>query len=115
MDNDNSQNGFSSSELIASVFKSTGKVEIRNAFMQEYPAFFPYLKRCAPRMTRSDEILCVLIILGFSTEDSAMLQKISPRSVNMARYRLRMRMELTVEQGLDEAVMELFHSYMARI
>lgn len=113
--NTNLQDCFSFHELISSVFKNVRKTGIRRTFMEEYPSFFSYLKQLIPQLTRGDEILFVLIILGFSAEDVAALQGVSRRSVNMARYRLRMRMKLLPDQGLDEAVKDIFRSYVANI
>lgn len=64
--------------------------------------FFNRLTERFPDLTANDRQLCGLIRLNLSTKDIASVRNISPKSVEMGRYRLRKKLNL--EQGEDIAV-----------
>ena len=47
-----------------------------------------------PQLSQTDLRMCVYIKLNLSTKEIAELMNISPRSVEMARYRLRKKLGL---------------------
>ena len=62
-----------------------------------------YLKRLAervPQLNINDQRLCAYLKMGLSSKEIAPLLNMSYRSVEMARYRLRKKMELRREVSL---------------
>lgn len=53
-----------------------------------------------PHLTENDKRLVTLLRLGFSTKHISSLTNISPKSVEIARYRLRSKLGLSHEQNL---------------
>lgn len=89
------------------VLRDEGDAAFRHRFEQLYPTFLPRLRKEAPGVTRREELLCMLIILGQDTGQVSFLLGIAPRSVNMARYRLRQKLNLDKDDSLDDFVREL--------
>lgn len=61
--------------------------------------FFEKLQQVAPDLTPNERQLCALFRLNLSNKDIASIRNISPKSVEMARYRLRKKLPL--EAGDD--------------
>lgn len=80
----------------------------RDMFSCQYPTFFYTLRREIPGITKSEELICMLIILNQRTKEMATLLCISVTSVNQARYRLRKRMGLSGYDNLNDCVKEIF-------
>ena len=49
----------------------------------------------------------MLIVLGCDTEQISNLMCVAPKSVNMARWRLRKKLGLTSDQSLDVLVRDM--------
>lgn len=81
-----------------------GESKFRQRFEQLYPSFVPTLREKVPSIGRREELLCMLIVLGQDNQQIADLMNIAPRSVHMARHRLRQKMELPKEEALEEIV-----------
>lgn len=81
----------------------TGREEgrFRRAFGVIYPHFTAKLKREFPNLTPNDELLCMLINLGHTSEEISIYLGISRASVNSARYRLRTKFGLSKDVDLD--------------
>lgn len=60
-----------------------------------------------PDITEQEKRLATLLRLGFSTKDIAGLMSISPKSVEIGRYRLRKKLELTREDNLMQYIKSL--------
>ena len=56
--------------------------------------FFNSLSKKFPDLTANEKQLCGLIRLNLSTKDIASVRNISPKSVEMGRYRLRKKLQL---------------------
>ncbi|PHN07573.1 tetratricopeptide repeat protein [Flavilitoribacter nigricans] len=61
--------------------------------------FFEKLNELTPDLTPSEKQLCALLRLNLSNKEIAAIRNISPKSVEMARYRLRKK--LPIEAGDD--------------
>ena len=59
-----------------------------------YDGLLDRLKSTYPSLSKTDMKLCVYIKLNMTTKEMANLMNISPRSVEMARYRLRKKLGL---------------------
>ncbi len=90
-----------------SMFRKDGETKFRNRFTQLYPTFLHNLKEAAPNITKSEEILGMLIILGQNTDQIVDILCIERGSVNMSRYRLRTKLKLNKEDSLEEYLKSL--------
>jgi len=64
--------------------------------------FYLQLKQKHPGLSQSELDFCGLIRMNFSMKDIAILKEIALKSVNMARYRLKIKLGLQHEADLDE-------------
>lgn len=62
--------------------------------------FFDRLNKQFPELTNNERHLCGLIRLNLSTKDIASVRNISPKSVEMGRYRLRKKLNLDPKEDL---------------
>lgn len=92
------------------LLKEKGEPKFRERFEQLYPLFLPKLKECVPNIGHKEELLCMLIILGQDTMQIQTLMGIARSSVNMARYRLRQKMNLDKDINLDDYIKGLLDS-----
>lgn len=65
-----------------------------------YDGLLDRLKADYPSLSKTDLRLCVYIKLNLSTKEIADLMNISPRSVEMARYRLRKKLGLSPDESI---------------
>ena len=66
--------------------------------------FFVRLNQKYPDISQGEEKLAALIRLGLSSKEIASVINISPKSVDMSRYRLRKKMSLDGESNLTEVL-----------
>ncbi|MGL5682308.1 MAG: hypothetical protein ACRDDZ_04530 [Marinifilaceae bacterium] len=69
------------------------EAEFRDQFNSLYPNFQAALKKEIPNVTRKEELLCMLITLGQGPQEIANIMGIAHRSVIMARYRLKQKLD----------------------
>ncbi len=67
-----------------------------------YDDFFSKLKVQFPTLTNNEKRLCALLRLNLSTKEIATLNNISTKAVEMSRYRLRKKCNLSNNQSLSE-------------
>jgi AraC family transcriptional regulator, chitin signaling transcriptional activator len=79
----------------------------KEAFDNADKDFLKRIKQVHTALTPNDLRLCAYLRLNLSSKEVAPLFNISVRSVEIKRYRLRKKMELTHEQGLVEYIMEV--------
>lgn len=93
----------SNSAVLSTPQLITGREEgrFRRAFAVIYPNFTANLKSEFPNLTPNDELLCMLINLGHTSEEISIYLGISRASVNSARYRLRTKFGLSKDVDLD--------------
>lgn len=81
------------------------------AFNQNFDIVYEnYTKRLMerhPNLSSSDKRMCCFIKMGLSSKEIAPLINISYKSVEMARYRLRKKMNLTSDQSLSDYLEKL--------
>lgn len=78
----------------------------RQSFAVIHPLYLPRLRKHYPQLTRNEELLAMLICLGQSTDEIALVMGINRSSVNVMRSRMRKNMNLAKEDSLDETVKE---------
>ncbi len=67
-----------------------------------YPGFFQNIEAKHPNLTQNELRLCTFIKLNLSSKEIAGLVKISPKSVEVARVRLRKKLNLPRTQTLKK-------------
>jgi tetratricopeptide (TPR) repeat protein/DNA-binding CsgD family transcriptional regulator len=70
-------------------------------FTKVNPHFFKSLQGKFPNVTSNDLKLCAYIRMGMSTTQIAQMLNISPRSVDMNKYRLKKKLNLSSEDSLS--------------
>lgn len=65
-----------------------------------YHDFLHTLQQRHPKLTQGDLRMCAYVRMGLATKDIAPLLNISPKSVEMSRYRLRRKLELGKDVSL---------------
>ena len=104
------ENKQSIASLTPSLFRDEGEVKFRRYFTQLYPGFIAGLKEQFPAISRSEEILCMLIALDQNMDQISDILCIEKKSVKMSRYRLRKKLQLEQEESLDALIKANLHS-----
>lgn len=69
--------------------------------------FYQRLQQRFASLTEHDRKLCAMVRLGLSSKEIASISNISPKSVDMNRYRLRKKLELDNETDLSTFLAEV--------
>lgn len=77
------------------------------AFNNADKEFLKKMKSAHPGLTSNDLRLCAYLRLNLSSKEIAPLLNISPRSVEVKRYRLRKKMDLSRETSLTNYILEI--------
>lgn len=77
------------------------------AFNNADKDFFKKIKELHPSLSSGDLRLCVYLRLNLSSKEIAPLLNISPRSVEIKRYRLRKKLNLSREESLTSYIVEI--------
>lgn len=93
--------------LTPASYRKDGESKFRRRFEQLYPTFLPRLRQRVPDIGQREEILCMLIALGETTEQIVDILCIARTSVNTARYRLRRKLGLEKTESLEDTIREL--------
>ena len=81
--------------------------EFRLYFEEVHTDFFSRIKETHPSISNRDLRLAALLKLNFSTKEIANLLSLSPKTIEVARYRLRKKLELSSEDNLIEYIMSI--------
>jgi len=79
----------------------------KKAFNNADRKFLKKLKKAHPQLTPNDIRLCAYLRLNLSSKEIAPLLNISPRSVEIKRYRLRKKMNLSHDENLVDYILKL--------
>ena len=79
----------------------------QEAFNNADKDFLKKVKSKHPKLTPNDLKLCAYLRLNLSSKEIAPLLNISPRSVEVKRYRLRKKMDLPHESSLTNYILEI--------
>ncbi|GAA4810983.1 helix-turn-helix and ligand-binding sensor domain-containing protein [Litoribaculum gwangyangense] len=77
------------------------------AFNNADKDFLKKIKNLHPSLTSNDLRLCAYLRLNLSSKEIAPLLNISPRSVEVKRYRLRKKMDLSHESSLTDYILKI--------
>ena len=89
------------------LYRKSGEGKFMDQFAQLYPTFLLKLREKVPSITNNEEVLCMLIILEQTTDQMVDILCIARSSINMARHRLRKKMDLNKEDSLEEIIKSL--------
>ena len=97
--------------VIKNITKNISEEDSWNVFKEAFDNadkdFLKKVKLAHPSLTPNDLRLCAYLRLNLSSKEVAPLISISVRSVEIKRYRLRKKMELSHEQGLVEYILSI--------
>ncbi len=82
-------------------------IAFQEAFNNADSDFLKKLKQKHPNLTPQDLKLCVYLRLNLSSKEIAPLLNISPRSVEMKRYRLRSKLQLEHNSSLTDYILNM--------
>lgn len=89
-------------EISTKIFNSDKEAEFRRSFTAIYADYLPALHKLNPELTRTDELIAMLLALELSSDEIALTLGISKNGVNKARSRMRKRLGLNSEINLEE-------------
>lgn len=89
-------------KISTQIFNSDTEAEFRRSFTAFYPDYIPALHRLSPDITRTDELIAMLIILELSSDEIGLTLGISRIGVNKARSRMRKRLGLASDAKLED-------------
>lgn len=97
--------------VISTITKNINNDDTWNVFKEAFDTadkdFLKKIKTAHPSLTPNDLRLCAYLRLNLSSKEIAPLLNISVRSIEIKRYRLRKKMDLSHEQGLVEYILSI--------
>ena len=97
--------------VISTITKNISEEDNWNVFKEAFDTadkdFLKKIKAAHPSLTPNDLRLCAYLRLNLSSKEIAPLLNISVRSVEIKRYRLRKKMDLSHEKGLVEYILSI--------
>jgi DNA-binding response OmpR family regulator/DNA-binding CsgD family transcriptional regulator len=81
--------------------------EFGSRFENVYETFYLKLNQLFPQLTSGEKKLCAFLRLNLSSKDIAAITFKDPQSVDMARYRLRKKLNLKPDEKLIEFLMNI--------
>ena len=76
--------------------------DFETRFESAFDSFYRILLERFPNLTPNERKLCALLRSGLSSKDIAVLTFQNPQSVDVARYRLRKKLNLVNEENLTD-------------
>lgn len=81
---------------------------LKSGFAEIHPGFFAALQQKANNsLSRLDLKYCSYILMGLSNKEIANRLGIEPKSIRMARYRIKQKLELQKDENLDQFIHSL--------
>ncbi len=81
--------------------------DFESRFENVYESFYNSLNEKFPDLTPGEKKLCALLRLNISSKDIAAITLQNPQSVDMARYRLRKKLNLSPEDNLVDFLLKV--------
>ena len=95
-------------QLVSDIEKNNSNWEqFSNHFDEVNNGFLNKVKLKFPSLTNTDLKVCAYLQLKLSTKEIAQLMNISVRGVEISRYRLRKKLQLTTEQSINDFLNEI--------
>lgn len=89
-------------KISTEILSSDKEAEFRRSFTAFYPDYIPALHRLSPDITRTDELIAMLVMLELSSDEIGLTLGISRLGVNKARSRMRKRLGLASDAKLED-------------
>jgi DNA-binding CsgD family transcriptional regulator len=99
------------SQINANIENDSGFEVFQSNFNLIHQNFFKLLDDKFPQLSKSDKILCAYLKMSLSSKEIAPLQNITVRGVEVNRYRLRKKMNLSREVNLSDYLQNLGSEY----
>jgi len=81
---------------------------LKTEFVEIRPGFVASLqKKAEDKLTRLDLKYCSYILMGLSNKEIAAKLNVDPKSIRMARYRLKQKLKLQKDESLDRFITDL--------
>ncbi|MFA6832987.1 MAG: LuxR C-terminal-related transcriptional regulator, partial [Bacteroidaceae bacterium] len=87
--------------------KEQDRKEFERHFQQSQEGFYEQLRKKYPELTNNEMRLCSLLRMNMNTKEIADRLRISPKSAEVSRYRLRKKMELDSKVNLSKFLQEM--------
>ncbi|UGU15035.1 LuxR C-terminal-related transcriptional regulator [Sinomicrobium kalidii] len=85
-----------------------GYDDIKTEFAEIRPEFIAGLQQKAEnKLTRLDLKYCSYILMGLTNKEISIKLNVSPKSIRMARYRLKQKLKLQKDESLDQLINDL--------
>lgn len=85
-----------------------GYDQIRTELSEVSPEFIAGLQRKAQnKLTRLDLKYCSYILMGLTNKEIAIKLNVDPKSIRMARYRIKQKLSLQKDENLDQFISDL--------
>lgn len=81
--------------------------DFESRFENVYESFYQRLQEQFPDLTPGEKKLCALLRLNISSKDIAAITSQNPQSVDMARYRLRKKLNLNPDDNLVDYLLRI--------
>ncbi len=82
--------------------------DIKTEFIEIHPDFTVGLQQKAEnKLTRLDLKYCSYILMGLTNKEMAVKMNVAPKSIRMARYRIKQKLQLKTEEDLDGFINEM--------
>lgn len=111
LNNSNNTESRSIKSIISTITKNVKEEDTWNIFKEAFDNadkdFIKNIKQLHSNLTPNDLRLCAYLRLNLSSKEIAPLINISVRSVEIKRYRLRKKMDLSHDQGLVEYILNI--------
>ncbi len=76
----------------------------RQQFSSVYPGFFDNLKTAYPNLTKTEVRFCAYLRIHLNSQQIASAMDISREAIRKNRYRIRKKMELKIEDSLEDTI-----------
>ena len=80
--------------------------EFEQRFENTFDTFYKKLLDRFPTLTPTERKLCALLRLGLTSKEIAILTFQNPQSVDVGRYRLRKKLELSTDENITDFLLK---------
>lgn len=95
-------------KIISNNLSDKNDLEVFNLHFNEgHDNFIQKLRNKHPDLTPNDLRLCAFLRMNLMSKEIALLLNLTPRSVEVKRYRLRKKLDLNTEDNLTNYLLEL--------
>ncbi len=86
--------------------EKTDWVSFENSFNEIHSTFFEELKKRHPILTKEDLKFCAYLKIKLSSKELSTILNITPRSIDLRKYRLKKKLQLSRSQSLRDYIID---------